>query len=88
MRFSTQWIVWQILACTWCSSMVAQERTWLIRDGVPRPTIVRGDNDDFAAQRLQDWLKEESGVEIDVSGMRGPDKIKDIIDGYRAKASA
>jgi hypothetical protein len=28
----------------------------------------------------------QSGVEIDVSGMRGPDKIKDIIDGYRAKA--
>ncbi|MGB7328021.1 MAG: PH domain-containing protein [Rubripirellula sp.] len=28
----------------------------------------------------------QSGIEIDVSGLRGPDKIKDIIDKYRAKA--
>ena len=28
----------------------------------------------------------QSGVEIDVSGMRAPDKIKELVDGYRAKA--
>ncbi|TWU59343.1 Bacterial membrane flanked domain protein [Rubripirellula tenax] len=28
----------------------------------------------------------QSGIEIDVSGLRGPDKIKGIIDSYRAKA--
>ena len=28
----------------------------------------------------------QSGIEIDVTGMRGPDKIKDLIDGYRATA--
>ena len=30
----------------------------------------------------------QSGVEIDVSGMLAPDKIKDIIDSYRAKAES
>jgi len=28
----------------------------------------------------------QAGIEIDVCGMRSPDKIKNLIDGYRAKA--
>tara|TARA_R110002049_G_scaffold72490_6_gene187350 strand:- start:26370 stop:26762 length:393 start_codon:yes stop_codon:yes gene_type:complete len=28
----------------------------------------------------------QSGVEIDVSGMRDPDKIKELVDSYRAQA--
>ena len=54
----------------------AQERAWLIRDGVSPPTIVRGDTDDFAAQRLQSWIKEASDAAIDVR-IAGQDPLPD-----------
>jgi F5/8 type C domain-containing protein len=75
-RFYAWWTVWQVLACAWCGVTAAQERTWLVRDGVARSTIVRGDIDDFAAERLQSWLKEASGAEVDVR-IAGQDPLPD-----------
>ena len=66
MRLCACCIAWWILAFVCCGVTVAQERAWLVREGQAPPTIVRGNADDFAAERLQGWLKEASGVEIDV----------------------
>jgi len=39
---------------------------WLARDGEARAVIVRGREDDFAAQRLQRCLREKSGIEVGI----------------------
>ena len=41
-------------------------RLWLVRDGQARCTIVRGEQDDFAADRLRRWLADKTGVTVPV----------------------
>ncbi len=66
MQLRTWCIAWQILAVCWCGVSTAQEKVWLFRDGLAPPTIVRGHDDDFAAERLQAWLKGATGVDVAV----------------------
>ncbi len=44
----------------------AEDRLWLIRDGRACCTIVRGPNDDYAAERLQTWLAEQTGAKVPI----------------------
>lgn len=44
----------------------AEEPLFLVRDGQSQCTIVRGRDDDFAAERLQRYLTEKGGVAVDI----------------------
>ena len=65
MRLRACWIAC-VAACVGSASASAGDRLWLVRDGQATATIVRGGEDDFAAERLAGWLADRSGAEIDV----------------------
>jgi hypothetical protein len=53
---------------SWCQQLVlarAEENLWLVRDGNACATIVFGRGDDFAAERLQRFLTEQSGATVE-----------------------
>jgi len=58
--------MWSALVLTWCVFVSAEDKLWLVRDGGARAVIVRGGEDDFAAQRLQRWLAEKSRIEVSI----------------------
>ena len=66
MQRAVREIVWLALVLCWCVSASANDRLWLVRDGGARAVIVRGEEDEFAAQRLQRWLFERSGTEVGI----------------------
>ena len=66
MRLRACWIACaaSVFVCSGPAS--AGDRLWLVREGQAEATIVRGEEDDFAAERLASCLLEKSGVKIDV----------------------
>jgi len=66
MRLFVSWCTWLALTLTWHVLSLAEDKLWLVSNGQARAVIVRGGDDDFAAERLQGWLKEESGVEVGI----------------------
>lgn len=66
MRLRAGWIACVAVACVGSGSASAGDRLWLVRDGRAAATIVRGGDDDFAAERLATWLADKSGAKIDV----------------------
>ena len=66
MRHVIRWTAWPALMLTWCALVSAEDRLWLVRDGEARAVIVRGGEDEFAAERLRRWLAEKSCIEVDV----------------------
>ena len=63
---SAGWTTWSVLVLTWCGLGSAEDRLWLVRDAAASATIIRGAEDDFAAERLQGWLAEKTGAQIEV----------------------
>jgi hypothetical protein len=58
----------RVLDLTWLPVLLglaqgaaAEERLWLVREGVPQVVIAAGDGDDYAARRLARWLVETTG---------------------------
>lgn len=60
------WTAWLALVLSWCGLAAAEDRLWLVRDAAVSATIVRGEEDDFAAERLESWLAEKTGAEIEI----------------------
>ena len=66
MRLFVSLGTWLALTLTWHVLALAGDKLWLVRDGGARAVIVRGGEDDFAAERLQAWLKRRAGVEVGI----------------------
>ena len=59
-------LAWPVLVLLGCTTAPAEDDLWLVRDGQARATIVRGADDQFAAERLGRWLAEASGARVEV----------------------
>ena len=66
------WSICSVLLLIVTPSASAGNKLWLVRDGRPCSIIVRGDEDDFAAERLQQWLADGSGAKVEVVPSGGP----------------
>jgi len=66
MRRCACWIVVPALVLGWGALSSGNDRLWLVHDAESASTIVRGNDDDFAAERLQRWLADKSGAAVEV----------------------
>ncbi|MFH1264903.1 MAG: discoidin domain-containing protein [Planctomycetota bacterium] len=66
MQRGARWMAWLALVLACRAPASAEDRLWLARDGEVPATILRGNNDDFAAERLQGWLATKSGAEVEI----------------------
>ncbi len=66
MRFPVSLMACLALALTSSAPLPAEDSLWLVREGQCRATILRGDEDDFAAERFERWLREKCGAAIEV----------------------
>jgi hypothetical protein len=63
-----------LLSFVWIAAAPAEDDLWLARDGQARSTIVRGEEDGFAADRLRRWLADASGARVNVL-VAGKDRL-------------
>jgi hypothetical protein len=64
--FCAGWFAWAAVAWACSATAPAGDRLWLVRDGRACAAIVRGDGDDFAAERLAGWLAEKTGASVEI----------------------
>ena len=66
MRRRACWIACSGVLLLACASASAEDELWLVRGGRATATIVRGEEDEFAADRLRRFLKDKTGAEVAV----------------------